>query len=192
MSHRSTTIENLRPRLLAERRPALNARIAAGFYFASVLTAVLGEFILPRHLGILGVIVPVGCYFIVTALLYLILKPVSQSLSLLAALFQFVALLLEALEWQPAGLNVAMLFHGLFCLAVGYLMLGARFLPRLLGLSIGFAGFVWLLYLSPTLVHHLSPFNTGLGLLGEAIPMIWLLVMGVNQERWSGQAKLVP
>jgi hypothetical protein len=50
------------------------------------------------------------------------------------------------------------------------------------------AGLGWLTFLSPPLVNYLSPYNLALGLLGEASVFLWLLVMGVNLERWKEQA----
>ena len=51
-----------------------------------------------------------------------------------------------------------------------------------------FAGLVWLIYLSRSLANYLSLYNTAAGLLGEGLPMLWLLVMGVNAQRWKEQA----
>jgi hypothetical protein len=57
-----------------------------------------------------------------------------------------------------------------------------------LGVLMGFAGFGWATYLSPPLAHHLSPYNLALGILGQESLMLWLLVMGVNEQRWKEQA----
>jgi hypothetical protein len=43
-------------------------------------------------------------------------------------------------------------------------------------------------YLSPPLANHLSPYNLALGILGQESVMLWLLVMGVNEQRWKEQA----
>ena len=56
------------------------------------------------------------------------------------------------------------------------------------GVLMALAGLVWLLYLSPPLVHHLIPYNTAVGLVAEALPILWLLAMGVNEDRWREQA----
>jgi hypothetical protein len=50
------------------------------------------------------------------------------------------------------------------------------------------AGLGWVTYLSPVLAHEESPYNLASGLLGEGLVMLWLLVMGVNAERWREQA----
>jgi hypothetical protein len=125
---------------------------------------------------------------IVTLLVYDIFKPVNRGLSLLAAFFSFVGLSFEALRLQPQGLNMAMVFTGFYCLLIGYLIFRSTFLPRILGVLMAFAGLGWLTYLSNPLVNYLSPYNLACGLLGEASGFLWLLVMGVNAQRWKEQA----
>ena len=43
-------------------------------------------------------------------------------------------------------------------------------------------------FLSPPLANHLSLYNLVLGLLAELLLMLWLLVKGVNVQRWKEQA----
>ena len=50
-----------------------------------------------------------------------------------------------------------------------------------------FAGVGWLIFLSP-LAAHLSTYLKVLGFLAEASLMLWLLVMGVNAQRWKERA----
>jgi hypothetical protein len=124
----------------------------------------------------------------VTLVFYSIFKPVNKTLVLLAVFFNLVGLTFEALELQPRGLNLGTIFHGLYCLLIAYLIFRSAFLPRILGAPMAFAGLVWLIYLSPSVVKHVSPYNTAFGLLGETVPMLWLLVAGVNAQRWKEQA----
>ena len=49
------------------------------------------------------------------------------------------------------------------------------------------AGLGWLTYLSPPLAKSLSPYNLALGILGQESLMLWLLMMGVNEQRWKQQ-----
>ena len=160
--------------------PQFIARAAGALYVLSVSTAVTGEILAPGKFGIAAVVIPVLCYLGVTLLLYLLFKPVNKNISLLAVCLQVVALALEAFQWQPRGVSVGMVFHGLYCLAIGYLILRSTFLPRILGALMALAGLVWLIYLSPPLANFVSPYNTVVGLVGEASPMLWLLVMGVR------------
>jgi len=51
-----------------------------------------------------------------------------------------------------------------------------------------FAGLGWLTFLSPELAKVLYPYNLAPGLLGEGALTLWLLVKGVDSERWREQA----
>ena len=167
-----------------ETSPRLKARIAGVLYLLAVLTAVFSEFVVPGRLGFAAVVIPVSCYIVVTLILYGIFRPVDRSLALLAVCFNLAGLTLEGLQWQPRGVNLGMVCHGVYCLLIGYLIFRSTFLPRTLGLLMAFAGLVWVIYLSPPVAKDLSPYNTAVGILGEALPMLWLLVMGVNVQRW--------
>jgi hypothetical protein len=79
--------------------------------------------------------------------------------------------------------------NGFSCLLIGYLIFRSIFLPRILGVLMAFAGFGWVNYLAPSLAKHLSPYNLALGLLGQESLMLWLLVMGVNVQKWKEQAR---
>lgn len=170
---------------IRETSPNFKARMAGGLYLLSVLVAVIAEFFARGGLGFAAVLIPVSCYIAVTLLLYGIFWPVNRSLILLAVCFNFMGLALEALRLQPRGMNIAVVFHGFYCLLIGYLILRSTFLPRILGALMAFSGLVWLVYLSPPLARYLTPYNTAFGLLGEATPMLWLLAMGVNVQRWK-------
>jgi len=123
-----------------------------------------------------------------TLISYDIFKPVNRSLSLLAVFFAFVGLTFEALRLQPQGLNIALVFHGFYCILMGYLVFRSSFLPRILGALMAFAGLGWVTYLSNPLVNYLSPYNLACGLLGDVSVFLWLIVKGVNVERWKEQA----
>jgi hypothetical protein len=81
-----------------------------------------------------------------------------------------------------------LLFFGLYCLLIGYLIFESAFLPRTLGVLMVFAGLGWLVFLSPALAKYLSPYVEVLGVVAEASLMLWLLVIGVNIRRWTEQA----
>ena len=49
------------------------------------------------------------------------------------------------------------------------------------------AGAGWLIFLTP-LANYLSTYLKALGFLAEASLMLWLIVKGVNVERWKEQA----
>ena len=108
----------------------------------------------------------------------------SRGLSLLAASFNLVGLTCGAIRWNPRGVDTPVVFHGFYCFLIGYLVFRSTFLPPILGALMAFAGLGWLTYLSPQFALHLSPYNLAAGVLGEESLMLWLLVKGVNAERW--------
>jgi hypothetical protein len=75
---------------------------------------------------------------------------------------------------------------------IGYLILKSTFLPRFLGVLMVFAGLGWLIFLSPSLANYIANAIEALGILAEAALMLWLLVMGVNEQRWNVQSRPEP
>jgi hypothetical protein len=126
----------------------------------------------------------------VTLLFYEMFKPVSRGGSLVAALFSLAGCaitILDLFHLAPSRLS-PLLFFGPYCLLLGYLIFRSTFLPRILGVLMVFAGLGWLLFLSPPLAHSLGTYIKVLGILAEGLLMLWLLVKGVNVERWKEQA----
>jgi hypothetical protein len=101
---------------------------------------------------------------------------------------QLRALALMFLELNTQAGNICVVFFGVYCLLIGYLIFTSAFLPRILGGLMALAGLGWLTFLSPPLASHLSPYNLVLGFLAELLLCLWLLVMGVNVQRWKEQA----
>ncbi len=159
----------------------------------SVLTAIFAEaFIRGRLLYVVGLI-PVLAFATVTLLLYSIFKAINRSVALLAASFNLVGLVFEAVERHVLGVNAALVFHGLYCLLVGYLVFRSIFLSRILGMLMALAGLAWLFTSLPAHVgQSLHTYAQSLGFLGEGSLMLWLLVLGVNVQRRMGNANQPP
>jgi hypothetical protein len=174
---------------IAEASPRFKARLAGVLSLLGLLAAVFGEFIV-RRFEIAADLIAVGCMVAVTLLLYEILKPVNKGLSLLAASFNLVGLTFGALRWNPQGVDLTVVFDGFYCVLIGYLIFRSTFLPRILGVSMAFAGLGWLTFLSRPLANYLSPYNLALGILGQESVMLWLLVMGVNAQQWKKRASV--
>jgi hypothetical protein len=173
---------------IREASPRRKARIAGIFYLLAVVTAVLAEaFVRGKALYAAG-LVPVLCFVVVTLLFFSIFTPVNRNLTLLAVFFNLAGLTCEAFEAHFRDVNIALVFHGLYCVLIGFLVVVSWFLPRILGVLMGVAGAAWLTSVSPSLADRLSPVNTAAGFVGEGSLMLWLLSMGVNVERWNRQA----
>jgi len=156
-------------------------------------------------------LVSTACYVAVTGLLYRLLRPVSASTALVAAMlsvmglavqtagsvFQVTPLVLEGSgvpQWQSLALvflnldrpfeQTGLVFDGLWLLLLGWLIWRATFLPRALGAALALAGLGWEVYLVPPLAARISLPVQVAGFLAEAALMLWLVVAGVNAERW--------
>jgi Domain of unknown function (DUF4386) len=101
---------------------------------------------------------------------------------------QSLALILLKVNDQGAG--VALAFFGFSTLLVGYLVFRSTFLPDWLGVLGIVSRLGWLSWLYPPLGHRAFPIVALLGLAGAAATIFWLLMFGVNEERWSMIAAL--
>jgi hypothetical protein len=157
-----------------------------------MLTAAFAELLVRDRLSyaadVAAGLVEVSGMVAVTLLFYYIFRPVNRGLSLLAASFNLAGLTCGAFRWNPRGVDITVVFGGFSCLLIGYLIFKSAFLPRILGAPMALAGLGWLTYLSPPFANYLSPYNLASGILGQGLVMLWLLVMGVNAQRWNEQA----
>ena len=174
------------------------------------------------RLGYTVYLIEMASQIATTALFYLLLRPVSNSVALVAAFLelsasiiktfarvffimplfvlggaaslsvfsteelQSLALLLLKVNDQGAGLALA--FFGFSTTLNGYLVFRSGFLPRWLGVLSLASGLGWLTFLYPPLGHRAFPFVVIVALLDSAAMIFWLVVFGVNEERWKEQA----
>ncbi|MGQ0534397.1 MAG: DUF4386 domain-containing protein [Caulobacteraceae bacterium] len=104
---------------------------------------------------------------------------------------QLQALARVSLRTGGLGNTIALVFFGFYCLLLSSLVFRAAFLPRLLGVLLAIAGLGWLsgsiaslLALDLPLFNYVIPISG----LGEGLFTLWLLIMGVNVEKWRAQA----
>ena len=230
---------------IAEASPRFKARMAGVFQLLEAVTAsfpgvfVLGRLVVDGNaaataanilgherlfwLGFASSLIGVACHIAWALLMYELLKPVSRSLSSLAAfvilvgcavqaitsLFYLAPLLilqagsslsaftpehLRALALMFVKLNsyandIYLVFFGVWCILIGYLIFRSTFLPRILGVLLAISGLGWVTYLYPPLAYHLFiPYIATASALGEIPLEFWLIVMGVNAQRWKEQA----
>jgi hypothetical protein len=164
------------------------ARIAGIFYLVTFVAGSLG--LMLSGSGLAANLIASAAYLGVTVLFYQIFKPVNASLSLLAALFSLAGILvglLKGLNIVPVPIN-PLGFFGFYCLLIGYLIIRSTFLPRILGVLMAIGGLSWLTFFSPSLTSQLNPYNLAPGIFGEGVLTLWLLVVGLNEQRWEEQA----
>lgn len=171
----------------AEASP--RARMAGVFYLLTFATGIPALFV-HNKVGLAAGLIAGACYIAVTLLFYYLFKPVNRRLSLLATIISLVGCVIG-----PLGLGIhalshinALVFFGFYCLLIGYLIFKSSFLPHILGGLMAFAGLGWLTFLWTPFAMYLSPYNIFPGLVGEGALTAWLLVKGVDVERWREQA----
>jgi hypothetical protein len=89
--------------------------------------------------------------------------------------------------------NLALIFFGCACILIGYLILRAAYLPRFLGFLMQAAGACYLTasfsaLFAPQFATSITPWILLPVLVGEGALCLWLLIRGVNVERWREQA----
>jgi hypothetical protein len=185
---------------IAAASPRTRARITGVVYLLFFVTAVLGEFF-TRQAGISGIqlgvsgdaaatantimahellyrlgfalgLISTACYVAVTALFYQLFRPVSRSLSLIAMCLSLMGLAIET-------------FGSLLQLAP-LVVLGDS--PYLSVFNVKQLQALALTFLSPPLANYLYTYIQVLGVLAEGSLMLWLLVLGVNAQRWIKRA----
>jgi len=103
----------------------------------------------------------------------------AQQLQGLAAMF---------LKLNSYAFDTYLAFFGFWCVLIGYLIFKSTFLPRVLGVLLTISGLGWTIFLVPPIAHRLFPVIAGASALGELPLELWLIVMGVNAQRWEEQA----
>lgn len=133
-----------------------------------------------------------GCIVgILSSVLHFVPTVLLQSSSLAGAFTspQLHSLTLASLALASQVTNISMIFFGFFNAFAGYLIFRSRFMPRIIGALLAFAGvcylidyFAWII--SPELGQRLLRYLIWEGTAGEGSLILWLLIFGVNSERW--------
>jgi len=168
------------------------------------------------------------CSIALALILYVLLRPVSRDLALLATFFGLIATAVEtayslqlvealfplgnaaylkaftpeqlyamaslSIKAHGQGFGIALLFFGPFFLVAGYLIFKSGYFPKAIGILYLIPGLSYLtssfaLILAPTFAGRFYFVMAGPALIGEASLCLWLIVKGVNAERWKEQAQ---
>jgi hypothetical protein len=125
-----------------------------------------------------------------TSLLYLAPLLILQGGSSVSAFTaeQLQALALIFLKLNAYAFEIDLVFFGFWCVLAGYLIFRSTFLPRILGVLLAIDGLGWATYMYPPLASYLFPFIAAASALAEIPLQLWLVVTGVNPQRWKEQA----
>ena len=166
----------------------------AGFIFVALALYDLLKGINRRHASLMviliGVSIPIAILNEVNSFAALVLVRGGDFLSVFDEP-QRDALAMLFLNLHGRGLVVAEIFWGLWLFPLALLVYRSRFLPRLLGVWLGLAGFAWVIL---SLTGILAPQYQGKvdrycqpAFFGEIAFMLWLLIMGARPQA-SGSA----
>jgi Domain of unknown function (DUF4386) len=97
-----------------------------------------------------------------------------------------------SLQMFDYGFAIALVFFGFYCLSLGYLIFRSTFLPRFIGVLLAIEGPCYLVnsfaqFLAPAFAARVFPFLMA-SAVAELLLCLWLLVVGLNVERWKEQA----
>ena len=168
--------------------PRFVARIA-GLVYVVVFAAGIYSLFDRSRVGMAAAMVAGGFYIAVTVLFYFIFKPVSRLVSLVAMIISLAGIVIGPLSFalKPLTAISPLVFFGVYCSLIAYLIFRSTFLPRFLSVLMAFAGLGWLTFLSPSFALSLSPYIFFPGIIGEGALTLWLVVFGVDEKRWKEQ-----
>lgn len=232
-----------------ESSPQLYARIGGALYLVIIVIGLFGEMFVRDKLIVSGDATATAknimasellwrfhiaaelflliCAIVLLMILFVLLRPVSRELTLLALFFNLVSIGLEAattmylivalfplgnagylkafspeqlyamaylpLKSHGYGFGVSLLFFGCFCVVIGRVIYRSGFLPKVIGALMQIAGLCYLtdsfaLILAPAFAARLFPAILLPAFVGEVSLCLWLLIKGVNVERWKERA----
>jgi hypothetical protein len=253
MDSTSTTLGKIG---LTDRRldasPQKVARIAGTLYLAIIIAGIFAEFFVRSSLivsgdaaatanninaaeqlfrfGFASDLIMILCDVALALVFYVLLKPVSNSLALLAAFFRLVqatilginllnlslglqlvggagdlaavgsdqtqALGLLYLEAHGIGYSIGLVFFGFSILISGYLIYRSGYIPKILGILLVIAGIGYLVdsfakFILPNYASYEAIFSLVVfapAVIAELALALWLLIKGVNVDKWKERA----
>ena len=106
---------------------------------------------------------------------------------------QLQALAYMPLDLQAIGYDIQQVIYAFYLVVAGYLVFKSTFISRAIGVLLAIGGLSYLTYsfasfLAPEFAAHLVPYIQLPSLIAELSLCLWLLVMGVDVQRWNEQA----
>ena len=166
--------------------------IAIGFHLARALFMYELFKIVNGSVALFAVLVIlVGCAVqALTSLFYLAPLIVLQGANSAFTTEQLQELAYVFIRLNAQTYNIYLVFFGLWCFLTGYLIYRSTFMPRILGILLMITGLGWITYLFPAFARQIFPLIATASAIGEIPLMLWLLVKGVDAQRWNEQASI--
>lgn len=98
---------------------------------------------------------------------------------------QLQAMALFLLNVNSLAAGIALPFFGISTFMNGYLIFKSMFLPRFLGILSMLGGLGWLTFVYPPFGNQLFPYILVIALIGSTAQILWLLIKGVDTEKWK-------
>ena len=101
-----------------------------------------------------------------------------------------------ALESHDLVFNIALIFFGFACLVEGYLLYKSGYFPKFIGILMQLAGLCYLVscfaaLFAPAFSNLITPAILLPSLIGELSYCLWLLIKGVNVQKWNERMSMV-
>lgn len=133
--------------------------------------------------SVIGIaVLAVDSFFLVATLRLLVPQPYLASV---LDVPQREAMALLSLKLHGDGYDFSLVFFGVYCLMLGWLVWRSSFIPKIIGGLMALAGICYLInsvadLALPAFARSLSPHIMDPTLIGEAALGIWLLIFGTN------------
>lgn len=101
---------------------------------------------------------------------------------------QLNSLALVLLRINNEGAAIALAFFGPATVIQGWLIFKSEFLPKWMGVIAIVGGVAWTTFYYPTLGKSLFNVSAMIALIGSFATIAWLIIVGVNDERWRARA----
>lgn len=103
---------------------------------------------------------------------------------------QLDAMAMLSIRSHSTGFGIALIFFGVECVILGYLIFRSHYMPKVMGVLMQIAGLCYVinsfaLLLSPPLSTRLFPAILIPSLIAELSLALWLLTRGVRVDRWD-------
>jgi len=235
----------------AATSPQIYARIGGALYLIIIVVGIFAEMFVRSKLivsedatstannimaseqlwriGFAGSLIMLVCAIPLALIMYVLLRPVSRNIALLAVFFNLVSIAVEALNnlnmfaalfplgssdylnaFEPqqlhvlayhslkmhaSGYNISLIFFGMNCLFLGYLIFKSGFFPKILGVLLIICAlcyvtnsFAW--FFAPKFAAMLIPGILVPCFIAEVSVCLWLMVKGVNVVKWNEKGRL--